>query len=246
MDRVEITTAHNVGIELQAAGIGDRAAAALIDYGLLIAYLMTTFILAEGFTLIDESLASKSLFIVLMLPYLLYFPLSEIFLSGQSIGKKIRRIKVARLDGTSPSLGDYAIRSLFRLVEIDITMGLVAVLTLLIRGHGQRLGDLAARTTVIKLLPAVTLQDTLFSEIDDAYQPVYAETVNLSEKDIVLAKEVLESFRKQTRKNRRPAGTTPADKIKEALEGKMGIASPLPPLEFLETILRDYNFQKRR
>jgi hypothetical protein len=158
----------------------------------------------------------------------------------------MRHLKVARLDGSAPSLGDYIIRALFRLIEIDMTAGMLAVLTLFIRGQGQRLGDLAAKTTVLKLAPAVTLKDTVYSELDANYQPVLPEAALLSDQDVTLAKEVLDSFRQQIRHRNKETAVTIGHKIKATLEGKMGIASPLPPDDFLETVIRDYNYLKSR
>ena len=66
-------------------------------------------------------------------------------------GQKSPHLRVVRLDGTRAGLGDYLLRWLLRPVEIVMTLGVVALITILLNGRGQRLGDLAAGTTVISL-----------------------------------------------------------------------------------------------
>lgn len=245
MDRFEITTAQNVGIEFQAAGIGDRTMATVIDYSIIIAYIMTAMLLIQGFG-DDAEQFGFSIMYILFLPYLLYFPVSEIFFNGQSIGKKMSGLKVTRLDGTTPSLGDYVIRALFRLIEIDMSAGLIAVLTVLIRGKGQRLGDIAAHTTVVKLTQAVSLEDTVYTKIDETYQPVYPEAAALTAQDITLIKEVVENLNRHIEKEQWQIADRLGTRIKNNLEHRLGITSALVPIDFLETLLKDYNRLKYR
>lgn len=246
MDRFEVTTAQNVGIEFEAAGIGNRTIATVIDYGIIVAYAMTAVVLIQGLENVTGDVEFNSLMYLLLIPYLLYFPVSEIFFNGQSIGKKMSGLKVTRLDGTAPSIGDYAIRALFRLVEIDMSAGLIAVLTLLIRGKGQRLGDIAANTTVIKLKQAVTLDDTVYTQIDPSYQPVYKLAATLESKDITLIKEVIEKLNQHIEKEQWSVADHLGTRMKTNLENRLGITSDMVPIDFLETLLKDYNRLKYR
>src|ERR1700733_11419099 len=54
------------------------------------------------------------------LPGLLYHPACEIFLNGQSFGKKIMHAKVIAADGGHPSLSQYLIRWIFRLADFPV------------------------------------------------------------------------------------------------------------------------------
>ncbi len=231
MDRVKITTAQNVLIDYEAAGIGDRAIATIFDLCILVAYLITMSLATQEI----ESLATT---IVIFIPYFLYFVLSEIFFNGQTIGKKIRGIKVTRIDGTEPQVGDYLIRWLFRLVELDLTFGLVALLTLFIRGKGQRLGDMAAGTAVVKISRPVALSDTIYTATDSDYTPTFKNVGQLSLRDITLAKEVLQTLQR----DRHAAAV--GEKMKTTLLKKMDAESPLSPTEFLQTVIQDYNHDK--
>ncbi len=236
MDRVKVTTTQNVHIDYEAAGVGDRTVAAIFDAMILISYLIFMFLV------VDDQL-SPAVISVIMIPYILYYLLSEIFLNGQTIGKKMRGIKVTRLDGTEPRLGDYVIRWLFRLVEIDICMGLIALLTLIFRGKGQRLGDMAAGTTVVKISRKTGLDQTIYTEVDPDYQPVFQQVSQLPEQDIALAKEVLDTITHE----RRPTPGTIAlgEKMKITLERKMDLTSTLAPREFLQTVIKDFNWLRR-
>ena len=227
MEHVQIQTAQNVGIDFEVAGLGDRILASLIDYLILFAYL----ILLVSLITATESLA---LAIVGFLPFFGYFLLCEIFLNGQSIGKRVRKIKVTRLDGTEPTLGNYLLRWILRPIDIQMFFGLVAVLTIAINERGQRVGDIAAGTTVIKLTPRLSLSDTLFAAIEEDHEVIFPQVDVLTPDEVATAKEVLGVLRSRTV---HPLG----DKMKAALETKMGIASDLKPILFLRAVVKDYN-----
>ena len=65
MDRVKITTAQNVFIDYEAAGVGDRAIAAIFDLCILIAYLISAM-------LATEAVKSTTTTVIIVLPYLLF------------------------------------------------------------------------------------------------------------------------------------------------------------------------------
>ena len=109
MRHVEVQTAQHVAIGYTVASVGDRILAYIIDLVILIVFIFGMLILFSitgvltGFTR-----AVVIIFPVLMLlPYLLYDLLMEYFFNGQSVGKRLRKIKVVRLDGTPATLGNY-------------------------------------------------------------------------------------------------------------------------------------------
>jgi uncharacterized RDD family membrane protein YckC len=231
---MRIQTAQNVDIDFEVAGLGDRVLAALLDYFLLFCYLIAAQVIAA-------EAGSTALQILLILPYLVYFLACEIFLNGQSIGKKVRRLKVARLDGAPPTLGNYVLRWLLRFIDIDLTLGLGALLTVFVGGKGQRLGDLAAGTTVVKVQPRLSLRDTLFARLDDDYVPTFYQVETLEDSDVATAKDVLNTLlAERASRTTQVLGT----KMKAALEDKMGLRSDLPPVEFLQVVIKDYNYVK--
>lgn len=227
-----VETALNVNIEFEAAGLGDRVLAALLDYFLLFCYLIGAFWLASE---IDSTAVS----VLGTLPYFFYFLVCEIFLDGQSIGKRARRLKVARLDGRQPTLGDYLLRWLLRFIDLDLTLGLAAIVTAFFNDNGQRLGDIAAGTALIKVHAQRSLRDTIFTRLADDYTPVFHQVETLADADIITAKDVLNTLLTQ-RKSR--TTSVLGRKMKAALEQKMELSTDLPPADFLHTVIKDYNY----
>ena len=177
----------------------------------------------------------------LLFCYLIVVQVAAAEVTGQSIGKKARHLKLARLDGLQPTLGNYVLRWLLRFIDIDLTLGMAAILTVFIGSKGQRLGDLAAGTTVIKIKPRLSLRDTIFARLDEDYTPTFHQVETLEDSDIATAKDVLNTLATE-----RKSHTTYllGTKMKTALENKMGLQSNLPPVEFLRTVIKDYNYVK--
>jgi len=251
MSQVQIDTAQNVSLDVEVAGLGDRLIAAIIDYAILMAYgLFMIFLLfgvvaalVEGESVPssggDSGEAFAFLFLfILFSPIFFYFLLCEIFMDGQSIGKRYMQIKVTNLDGTPASIGSYLIRWLLRIVDVTIGSGVVAVTCILVTGTGQRLGDLAAGTTVVKHKTQRTaLDDVALDDVDPDYVPQFDEVRRLSDDDVKTAQDVLDALKYQSRSTETE---NLGRRVKCVLERKMGVTSDLSPREFLDTIIRDY------
>ncbi len=82
------------------------------------------------------------------LVYFLYWMLSE-GIYGQSIGKMIMRIKITRLDGGIPNMGQAAIESVGKafLLPIDVIVGLF-----LYTSRRQRLFNYLSNTIVVRVM----------------------------------------------------------------------------------------------
>ena len=155
-------------------------------------------------------------------------------MNGQSFGKKIVGIKVVKLDGTQAGIGSYLIRSLLRIIDIQLMNGLVALISVAVSDKSQRLGDMAAGTTVIKLGTKVSLRDTiLYKQVSD-YKIAFEQVALLSDKDMGIIKEILE----HSIANDKPENMTMlAGKVKT----KMGVVTTLNDEQFLKTVLLDYS-----
>lgn len=237
METFKINTAQNVSIRHNTASIGERILAALLDGVFIFVYAMIISILS-GLISSQSHQASTIFMIIFYIPILFYHIVFEIYFQGQSLGKKIFKIKVAKIDGSEPSLGSYFIRWIFRLLEISGTMGSVALVTLFINGKGQRLGDIVAKTTVISLKEKADLEKTIFVELPANYQTKYPEVDLLGEIDISTIFDVLRFYQEN-------AGSPQAnDLIRQtaaAIEKKTGIKNPEPPIQFLRTVIYDFN-----
>ena len=240
MQRVRIQTAQNVDIEYQVASVGDRIVAYLIDMVIIIAYIVAVSLLLLFGVEVLQARVPFAVGVVLFLPVLLYDLALEVFMDGQSFGKKQRGIKVVKLDGSQPAIGSYLLRWLLRMIDCTLLSGGVALATILISGKGQRLGDLAAGTTVVELKPRTALGDTIFVPVAEDYVPVFPAAARLDGQTVATVKEVLN----QTATTASPQLEDPESlllKAKEKLEGVLVVQSDLPPRDFLETVVKDYN-----
>lgn len=231
MQRIQVQTAQNVKIAYDLASIGDRIVAFLIDI-ILIGFLFMGFTFLMDFINIPLSTTVTLIFII---PFMIYHLLFEIFFNGQSLGKMAMKIKVVMLDGSQPSIGAFIIRWMFRLLEITGTSGSVALVTILINGKGQRLGDIAAGTTVVKLQMnvAVTRHELIKQEKSD-YMVSFDKVEQLTDADIAVILESLKIFRNS-------GNRTPIEATEQKIKDLLSIESDLPSVKFLYTIVRDYN-----
>ncbi len=234
MQTIKIQTTQNIELEYELAGIGDRIVAYLVDFVVYCAYGFCVLIVYQ---LAGTFRGSEYIFLLIILPVFLYQPLCEIFLNGQSLGKKMRQIRVISLDGNQPTISQYLVRWLFRIVDIMIGSGVIAVVTISLSSKAQRIGDMLAGTTVVRTRRPVRFSETIFTEAGDNYKPQFEQASQLNEADISLLKEVLLRF------NRDPSGQAPVlikayDKIRKIL----GVYDDHDPQTFLETVVRDFNY----
>jgi len=245
MSKLNVETGQNVIIQKELANIGERIGAYFIDVLIIGIYSL---IVLGLFGLISENASgisgrSSGIFIVLFfIPIFFYSLLSEIFLQGQTLGKKAVKIKVVKLDGGQPTIGSYIIRWLFRLIDIQFMYGIVAMVTIAATGKGQRVGDIVAKTSVISLKRRGKIEDTIFVKLEDEYNLVYPETEILEISDIKIIKDVIANYKKNMT---RAIAITMIKDTAEAIKEKTGINSSDTPLLFLETIMKDYTYLNR-
>jgi hypothetical protein len=100
--------------------------------------------------------------------------------NGQTLGKYVMKLRVVKVDGSSPSIGAYFMR--WMTLFIDIYMSCIGIVFILCTGKRQRIGDLAAGTMVIRINNYQQLHVSLdeFRYARQDYQPVYAEAKQLS------------------------------------------------------------------
>lgn len=230
MQTIRVRTTQNVFIEYPLASIGDRILAYLLDGVIVFTY-------AIGIVALFAELDVERWYVWLIFigfPWLFYSLAFEIFMDGQTPGKHVLKIKVVRLDGTPPTIGDYLMRWICGFVDFYMFSGLIAVLIITLGGKGQRLGDVAAGTSVVKLVDHHQISaENVFVSPEDDYTPTFPQVVELTEKDIELIQRALEVNRDQG--NSQPAIVV-TDKVKSLLK----IETDMPPIKFLYTIVKDY------
>jgi len=230
MQTIKVQTTQNVFIDYPIAGVFDRILAFLLDAVIWAVYLILVFFILAAAQLIDYWVT-----ILIYLPVFFYNLACEILMNGKTLGKQALNIQVVRLDGTSPTIANYIFR--FILWPIDVVLwGSIAVTLISLTKNGQRLGDLAAGTTVIKLTRRVEVtSQTIIKSLQEEYVPQFPQTINLTDRDIQLIKEVLEI-------NRELGNGQPVLAATEKVKTTLGIQTDMPPVQFLYTIMKDYHY----
>ena len=98
MSIIQIPTNFNIDIEFEIAEFHKRLLAYLIDLTIMILYLVGMLYVLVGSLQIKEDFIGM-IVLVVMLPLLFYSLFTELWMDGQTIGKKLLRIRVVSLDG---------------------------------------------------------------------------------------------------------------------------------------------------
>ena len=240
MPSIRVHTAQNVTLEYEIASLGDRLVAVIIDYVILSAWVILCALLILV-PIFSGSQPSKStlgpwaivLAVLAYVPLVFYSLVCEIFFNGQTLGKKARNIKVMRLDGTAPAVGDYLLRWLLGIVDFQMA-GLVAIISIAASQRGQRLGDMAAGTTVVKVRPNTGF-DTVLGGLSAivGYQVVFPQVAALADHDVALVRQLLQQASSR-------GNYEVMNQIANKVKALTGIQTDLQDEPFLKTVLRDY------
>jgi len=176
-----------------------------------------------------------AIYMLLGLPGFLYYLLLETFMDGKTIGKYFMQIRVVKLDGTKPHFANFFVRWILRIIDISLTSGGIAVFTILIRGKGQRVGDIAAGTTVISEKKRVHIQDTLLREVPEGYLPKFPQVTVFTDTEMQTIKEVYDRAQRNGNHN---VIVSLSQRITEVMEVK----TEMKPLEFVDRVIMDYNY----
>ena len=268
MSTVRVATNFNIDIEFTAPPFYRRLLAWVVDIVILIFYLVIITNFMEWFDRQlgygeDMNVVRWAVSLLVLLPFMLYHVVLEATMNGQSIGKKIMGIKVVSENGGRPSLGQLIIRWLIRTsdymllmiivvmvilsnsgialsseIYIALTLAIVLLITDLVLVNTrkqQRLGDILAHTVLINTKQKEKITDTVFLEVEDTYVPQFPQIMQLSDRDINALKGIIDTARKHKDYN---MAMMAAEKIKSHLK----IDTGMEPEEFLDVLLKDYNY----
>ena len=267
MSVIKIPTSFNIDVEFEIPEFYRRLISLLIDMVIQFCYMRIAFeifkSIANSSGVMDGNTGYnlEAIAVILFLPLFIYHVVLEITMNGQSIGKKIMGLRVVNENGGKASISQFLIRWLLRVSDVWI-VGIIFVIasapdfremerTFLILGvlgflitdivlvvssrKGQRVGDVLARTILIRTSRKASIEETVFREVSDAYTPVFPQIMQLSDRDINAIKNILETARK---KGDYEMAATASDKIKNHLK----IETSMQPFEFLDVLLKDYNY----
>jgi uncharacterized RDD family membrane protein YckC len=264
---IKVPTNFNIDVEFEVPEFYRRLLALLIDMIIQFFYLRIANEIFKSIATssswdMDSSYNLQAVALLLFLPILVYHPLQEITMNGQSIGKKILGIRVVNEIGGRPGISQFLIRWLLRVSDLWIAIILIILVTtpdlfkdaestfivlaalafiitdivlVVSSKKGQRIGDLLAKTILIRTGAKGNIEDTVFIDVADSYVPSYPQIMQLSDKDINAIKSILETARKRGDYNM-------ADSAAYKIKSHLKIESSLSPFDFLDVLLKDYNY----
>ena len=146
--RIRVITPEGVELSQPLAGVGSRLLAQIVDLvgrGLVVgaAALVVAIANLGGF-------AVALLYISLFCALFVYDPLFEVLAHGRTPGKRAIGLRVLMSDGTPVGWRASTIRTALRLIDEEVSLGLIGGIAIVVTTHAQRLGDLAAATVVVR------------------------------------------------------------------------------------------------
>ena len=243
MVELQINTTQNVNINFTAASVGERILAYAVDLAIKIAYGVVIYQLAFKLFGLNDWLDDQdtwsviAVLLVFYLPIMFYSLLFETLLDGQTIGKRIMKIKVVKIDGYQASLADFIVRWFFRIVDLNMMSGVVALIAIVSSAKNQRIGDMTAGTAVISLKNNININHTILQDVEESYVPSYPNVIRLSDND---ARIIKETYHQAKRSRDYRTMIKLREKIVEVVEIKD--RKQETDAAFIETILKDYNY----
>lgn len=259
MGVIKVPTNFNIELEFEVPEFFKRLIALVIDMVVQYFYIRIAFELYKTLHSYDDPL--NGIWMFLFLPVMVYHLVLEITLNGQSIGKKIMGLRVVDEFGGKPSVSQFLIRWLLRVSDLWIVIIILIVFSGNIGGNpeqlfavlfglsflatdivlvvsskkGQRIGDLLAKTIIINTRTSGNIEETVFQEVAENYVPSYPQIMQLSDKDINAIKSILETARRKGDYNMAEAAAT-------KIRSHLGIESSMSAFDFLDVLLKDYNY----
>ena len=159
-EKLTIDTPEQVPLEFALASVGSRFLAVALDTlfqagGFLVFVLIG--LAAAGISTIFRVNAGIWVVAVLILTSFLiyygYFAVFEAVWNGQTPGKRIIGLRVILVAGRPITAYEAILRNVVRIADQMPGMYAIGILSILLTGKNQRLGDLAAGTVVVYELP---------------------------------------------------------------------------------------------
>jgi uncharacterized RDD family membrane protein YckC len=245
MQTVKIRTSQNIDIDYEVAGLGDRILARIVDMGVFIGlFYVLYFIVIFSVLSVPGNFDGKSVPVVIIvlgvvysLVSIFYDLVTEIFFNGQSLGKYALKIRVVNINGARPTMGQFLLRWVFRLVDFILTVGIGAVISVAVSEKKQRIGDIVAGTTVVKATPKTNLNELFFNYQDEDYEPMFSSVSELKDSDMTLVYEVISNFKAT-------GNSSLIYNMAMQVKNHLGIEIPagMNEYDFLQAVVKDYSY----
>lgn len=241
MPNIEITTTQNVTVQHRLASVAERFLAGFLDFLVMVVLAIIIGWITDSF---DSEDASLLVFLILAVPLVWFYTLtSEAIMNGQTLGKKLVRIKVARLDGRPLTFVDHFTRWSSRLVDIYGSGTSLGMIMMISSEKRQRLGGIISGTVVVKTTFSQKFSLNKIKNLEQykGVDIVYPEVSRLSERQMLLLKRLLEREKRYSRYDYTVLLRKVANKIKTDLN----IESKDKPTVFIKQLLKDYILSSR-
>ena len=251
MAQVKLDTGYNIEVEFVLAPFYKRLFAWFIDILALWLYVYAVSALLKISSLFIFTDNWSIPGILISLPVLFYHLVFEIMSNGKSLGKMVMNIQVITAEGGQPTIGQFLIRWVSRLIDFPYwipaavmyntlpwwTMPLTfaGLICIIITPKNQRIGDVVAGTMLIDLKNQTSWEDTVFTELETGYQPKYPQVMQLSDRDLNTLKSIISSIKRRSDRKL-------AEKISDRIRSKLNIETEEEAYPFLVTLLKDYNY----
>lgn len=213
----------------------------------------------------DTNVFLEIIYVILLFPALLYSLWTEFAFNGQTFGKMICRIRVVKINGYKAGFPEYFTRWAFRFIDfwtgsfmllffipvfgaetayilsglLMMMTGFVAFIFILRTKNSQRLGDVLAGTTVLKLREQHSIDITILEELQETYVPRYQQVIRLTDNDARIIKDTFVIARKNRDYNT-------LKRLRNKLETVMDIKADQSDTEFIDTVMKDFNYYTQK
>ena len=150
-----IKTPEGVVFSQTLAGPVTRFLAWLVDFMCVAAVLLVINIILAFLIVVSPEIGNAVALVFFFVVPVGYAMTLEWLWRGQTIGKRVMRLRVVDAHGLRLHFSQVAIRNLLRVIDLLPAMYVVGGLASLLSRKAQRLGDLAANTVVIRI-PRIT------------------------------------------------------------------------------------------
>lgn len=229
--RRTIVTPEAVALSVDAAGLGSRMIALLIDTLIQGALALVVTVVAASIGLYRTPVVVVFSLMLFVLVWG-YFPLWETFWRGRTPGKRAQHLRVVMVDGQPATAGPIFLRNLVRVADFLPGGYGVGAIAILLSRNSRRLGDLAAGTMVVRERAAPE-PAPLAAATPTA---VALDTAGLRQRDYVVVRDFLQRRSSLDSAARGALARTLAD----ALRRRVGGTGPNDDEAFLESVAASF------
>ncbi|MEP7327188.1 MAG: stage II sporulation protein M [Gemmatimonadota bacterium] len=236
--QLDIETPEHVIVQIEIAGLGSRALAAILDILILLVW-------TYAFQQVSDAVVGSApggwitaiLILVNFAVYWGYFTGFEAWRGGQTPGKQLVGIRVIRDTGHGVTFSSAAVRNLLRIADFLPPPYLTGLALILFHPRAKRLGDMVAGTVVIRDRPApagaaAEVSTTPSSVSDDLGAP------ELDDAEFRLLREFIERSATLDEASR--------DRLATRLAGRFAERYPVRPLRDLMFLRQLYRLELDR